>query len=204
MTQDVTNFHFDAAAHRYTLNGVVLPSVTGVLEDVGIIDYSHLPPETRNMALTRGSNVHLATQMDDEGDLDEASCPGLMPYVEAWRAAKRHLGIERFEPEWIERRGYHPTFGYAGTLDRKHGDMIIDLKTSEAPWWVRIQLAAYQSMVEKEAPNIVRRVAVALGGDRSFKVHEFGQREYRRDLNVFNAALLVMTEKQQNRRETRC
>ncbi len=191
---------FDAAAHRYSLDGKVLPSVTQVLEDVGIIDYSGIPWDTRQMALTRGSNVHLATQLDDEGDLDEESAGDLMGYVQAWRAARAHLKLDRFDH--IERRMAHTQFLFAGTTDREVGNVIVDLKTNEAPWWVRIQLAAYQCLAEHNgAESVTRRIAVELHPDCTFKIFEFGAREYRDDLQTFLAALRVRNEKQLNRRE---
>jgi len=190
--------HFDSVAHRYTLDGVVLPSVTQVLEDVGIIDYSGIPWDTRQMALTRGSNVHLATQLDDEGDLDEST--DLMPYVRAWRAARAHLKFDYFDH--IEHRMAHGQFLYAGTTDRELPGAIVDIKTNDAPWWVRIQLAAYQCLAEANgSPPITRRIAVQLHADETFKIFEFGAREYRDDLQTFLAALRVRNEKEMNRRE---
>jgi hypothetical protein len=54
--------HFDAAAHTYSVNGVVKPNVTSILEDVGIVDYSAVPAQNRELGLARGRVVHLITQ----------------------------------------------------------------------------------------------------------------------------------------------
>lgn len=194
------NFTFDPESHRYTVDGIVFPSVTSVLESVGIIDYSGIPSETRSMALQRGSNVHLATQFDDEGDLQEESVPGLMGYVRAWRAARKHLGVDKFDPQWIERRGFHKQFRYAGTMDRADGDFILDLKTNQAPWWVRIQLAAYQELYREELPNVTRRIAVELHPNESFTIFEFLQKDFRDDFQTFMAALRIHNEKEMQRR----
>ena len=200
-----SGLHFDHVSHRYKLDGRVLPSVTQVLENVGIIDYDGIPWETRQMALTRGSNVHLATQLDDEGDLDEDSVGDLMGYVKAWRAAKAALGITSFSH--IEKRMAHSGFRYAGTMDRMFkgpsgtGE-IIDIKTNTAPWWVRIQLAAYQCLaIANNLGAVSVRIAVELHPDGTFNAMMFGEREYRDDLQTFLAALRVMNEKELNRRE---
>ena len=70
------SLRFDPDSHLYRVDGIIVPSVTQVLEDVGIVDYSRLPGSTREMALRRGSAVHAACHYDDEGDLDETQLGG--------------------------------------------------------------------------------------------------------------------------------
>jgi hypothetical protein len=122
--------------HEYFWNGVRVPSVTEILEDVGIVDYSSIPFGVREMALQRGSDVHTATHYDDENDLEfdeelwlanpigyereyQRSGQGVAPtragYVAAWRKFRRETG---FVPELIEHQGYNKAYGFAGTLDR--------------------------------------------------------------------------------------
>jgi hypothetical protein len=185
--------------HTYRVDGVVLPSVTQVLEDVGIIDYSFLNPDDRAHYLQRGSAVHLATQLDDEGDLDEATVePAIAPYLEAWRAFRLKSG---FTPSRIEHRDYSQEYAYAGTLDRagtfasKPATIyILDIKTGTAPWWVRVQLAAYAAFFE--GPRKFPRFAVELHDDGTFRVsEEFPGRDWQKDFAVFTAALEVYRAK---------
>ncbi len=185
---------FDEPKHEYRVNGVVVPSVTQILEDVGIVDFSHIPPATRAMAMERGRLVHLATQLDDEGDLQEATLdPELLPYVQAWRNARR--GLEMGESfTLIEWRGHHAQFGYAGTLDRLYGSLLIDIKTNDAPDWTRIQLAAYAALVT-DKPMTLTRLAVELHRDETYRVAEYPARKWQADFNVFLAALTVYREK---------
>jgi len=56
--------------HSYWLNGQRVWSVTQILEESGVVDYSVIPPATRNMALKRGSAVHHLTYLDDMGGVD--------------------------------------------------------------------------------------------------------------------------------------
>ena len=127
----------DKATHTYRRGSVVLPSVTQVLEDVGIIDYSFLPGETRDAALERGRKVHTLTQYDDEGDLDESTVrPELMPYLDGWRKFRGESGIGQRQIILIEHAMMYE-FSYAGTVDRVFdGAFIVDIKTNAIPWWV--------------------------------------------------------------------
>jgi len=192
---------FDPDSHTYRVGGVVVPNVTSILEGVGISDYSRLAWDVRDRALRRGIAVHEATRYDDENDLDwntlDASLRG---YVEAWRRFRQET---QFKPELIEHRGYNPTYGYAGTLDRlgafPAGDKwIIDIKTGTMPWWVSIQLAAYAAFFEE--PRSYRRMAVALKSDGTYQVQEFPGKQWQEEFNIFLAALTVMRAKQERSR----
>ena len=186
-------FTFDETRHLYTLDGRPLLSVTQILERSGIVDYSFLPPATRNMALARGSAVHLATALDDEGDLDEAALdPILLPYLEGWRKFRRDTG---FSPDQIEHRGFHPQHKYAGTKDRrgtfpgKSSRFDLDIKCGQAQPWVWLQLAAYQAL--EPEPRTKLPYVVELPGDGTW-------REYPRPANwnfdlYFNYFLSCLT-----------
>jgi hypothetical protein len=88
---------FDAATHRYTLDGVPLPSVTGILEWAHLIDFSRIPQDIRSAALTRGTAVHQACHYYNEGDLDvagfEQDFPTYWPYLSAWITFRRDSGF---------------------------------------------------------------------------------------------------------------
>src|SRR5690606_3454689 len=182
-------FTFDEAKHECRLGGQVIPSVTQVLEAVGIIDYSYIPRETREMALERGSMVHRATEFDDAGDLDDETLdPILAPYVTANRRFRADVG---FEPELIEHRDFHRVYKYAGTLDRRgvalKRKIIVDYKTNLAEEWVRMQLAAYAGFFP--APSEFVRWCVELHSDSTYRIIEYQPAAWRRDFNDFLCAL---------------
>ena len=103
---------FDPSTHVYTVNGRVVPSVTQVLREAGLVDPSIYPPG----AAERGTAVHLACQLHDENDLDESSLdPVIIPYLNAW---KLFVSQNRFRATAIEQRICSLTHCYAGTLDR--------------------------------------------------------------------------------------
>lgn len=164
----MSTLEFDEASHTYRVDGVELPSVTTVLCDVGVIDYSHIPGPARAAALLRGRMVHVATHYDDEGDLDETTVdPAIMPFVEAYRRFRADSG---FRPELVERRGYNQTYRYAGTLDRTgwigSARVLVDIKTNCAERWVALQLAAYAAMFDQ--PRTYQRVCVELHDDTTY------------------------------------
>lgn len=104
---------FNEADHSYFLDGVRVPSVTGILKAEGFIDDRFFDEWSRD----RGSMVHLATHYDDLGELDEDSLdPVIVPYVEAWRRFKRESGfiVEASETGLASR-----VHRYAGTLDTR-------------------------------------------------------------------------------------
>lgn len=125
-------FTFDADTHTYRHDGVVYPGVTSVIR--GLIDYSMVNEEMLRIAAERGSYVHLATQLDDEGALDESSLdPQLIGYLDAWRLFRFEKG---FKPSAIERPLFHPLHRYCCTLDRTGNfaadkrDSIVEIKTT--------------------------------------------------------------------------
>lgn len=182
----VEPIHFDADAHRYTVAGRVLPSVTAVLSRVGLIDATWFTEG----AATLGTYVHEATRLHDLGSLDESTVDErVRPYLEAWH--KFRITVSAYiEPNWIERAVCDPVYGYAGTLDRiirlsvEPDHWLIDIKTGEPDRWHQLQTAAYAACV----PFAVRRATLYLRDDGNYR---FKTHLDRRDIDVFRAALTV-------------
>lgn len=187
----MSDLTFEESGHIYRVDGIVVPSVTQVLADVGIIDYSRIPAEDRERYLQRGKDVHIATHYDDEGDLDEAAFnEDLRGYLEAWRRFRAETG---FVPELIEYRGFHSVYRYAGTLDRT-GDwrgrkILLDMKTGNAAAFVELQLAAYAAFFK--SPAAFHRIGVEVHDDGTYRIQEFPCKDFWADFQVFVAALVV-------------
>jgi len=194
---------FAAETHEYRINGRLVPSVTQVLEAVGLIDYSHIPWQTRQMALERGRAVHEAIALDLAGDLDEESAGeiGILGYVRAARAARAALGI--LVPHAVEERVYHPRLDYAGTLDLRAGNILVDWKMNSAEYWVRFQLAAYAACLASAGNDsaihwggaLVRRICVELHEDGSYRLLEIPADSWLDDFETFRAALRIWRER---------
>ncbi len=162
----IAGLSFDDATHTYRFEGRVVPGVTGVLAPLS--NFDRVPPAVLAAASSFGSAVHLACELDDLGQLDEATLdPALLPYLQGWRAFSAE-----HEVRWvhIERQVYHPVMGYAGTLDRLglvDGLMtVLDIKSSVQLYpSVGPQLAAYQAAADVQT---VQRMGVQLKPDGSY------------------------------------
>jgi len=137
---------FDEEEHKYTVGERVLPSVTGLMGDFGIVNTEWYGYQAR----VRGTHVHKATEYYDEGDLNyEALDPIVKPFVDAYIKFSKESGVTL---EHSELRMYDHLNWYAGTLDRTgfiNGKRILfDIKTGTMPNWVHIQLAAYKRLLE--------------------------------------------------------
>lgn len=92
-------FTFDPVSHEGRMNGELWPSVTQLITHFGLVDYSGVPEETMERKRILGTNVHYATGLIDECDLDEEHqakhFPSTIPYLEAYR---KYRVQQPFEP----------------------------------------------------------------------------------------------------------
>lgn len=188
----MADLQFNAAAHQYTKDGVLVPNVTGVLEP--IIDYAGVPSSTLEFARALGTAVHIATELDDGDDLVEESVdPAVRPYLDAWRKFRHDTG---FIPTSIEEQVFSSRHWYAGTLDRQGpspengDDSLIDIKTtSKLMPSTGPQLAAYMEAKNYRKSNkIKRRYAVQLKPDGTYRLQEYADKA---DFSVFLACLTL-------------
>lgn len=186
----VAVFRFDAASHRYFLGDEELPSVSRIIRPLQ--DFSSVPSDVLAMKAALGTAVHLATELDDAGDLDEESLDdAVVPYLAAWRAFRSDTGAEFHA---IESRLYHPQLRYAGTLDRLatlrgRGTWLLDIKSgASVDPWVGVQLAAYRLLVEADGRRVDSVGAVQLCPDGTYRLHKFGHPD---DTRCFHGLLAV-------------
>lgn len=120
---------------RYLVDGVPTPSVTEILEAVGITSSRYYKPG----AAERGTAAHKMLE-----DYDVLGIPGEGLFFEAYlsflrKAEPKIIAIERFV--FVE----DPRYG--GTLDRVMEidgvTYVVDIKTGWPASWHEIQLAAY-------------------------------------------------------------
>lgn len=182
---------FDEPTHTYTLRGQVIPSVSSIIRS--LYDFSAIPPDVLKAKAALGTAVHVATELDDLGVLDEASVDGpVMPYLSAWRRFVSETGAK---VRAIECRMVSPSMHYAGTLDRivtiDGVDYLLDIKTTVAvDPAVGVQLAAYEMLCMGsgawESP--LRRAVVQVRDDGSYRLHEFNRTD---DARCFLGLLAV-------------
>ncbi|TBR16981.1 hypothetical protein EPO66_03635 [bacterium] len=114
--KEAIDLTFDKDSHSYKLNGVVIPSVTQILQKVGISDFSMVPADRLESARKFGSAVHLACELFDKGTLDECALDSnLWPYLDAWVSFKKEYALEFIS---IEKPITSVIYRVAGTPDR--------------------------------------------------------------------------------------
>lgn len=164
------SFHLEPIQHKYWLNGVMLPGITGMLKGCGYVDVEWMKPSAR----IRGSEVHKAIHYLNEGDLDWDSVPrGWAGYVHAYVKLGKDWNIV---PELCEVPLYHPGLGFAGTADIvgkvfDNVPAIIEIKTGPIKKWVPLQTIAQDMLLRPWEPGGVRRRrwAVQLNEDGTYK-----------------------------------
>ena len=165
---------FDPIAHRYTLDGAELPSVTHICRFLSYDDKSDRP-WLAEAAARRGTAVHEACTLLDYGEEPEET-PEIAGYLTAYR---RFLKDYRPEWTWMEHPMGSLSLGYAGTLDRcgtlYDGRLcILDIKTGNPrAAALRAQLTAYAALARAEGlPGDVRLYGLKLGKDGIYFLQE--------------------------------
>ena len=145
---------FDPVKHVYSLNGLIVPSVTQILSNVGKRpDFSRVDPEVLEAKRQLGTLVHEACMVLAEGDDLDWEALGLGEgYV---RGFKKFLVDTRFK---VERMEWHTIcrvdgIPYGMKIDIAglwNGEPYLgEIKTPEKAenWW-RLQTAGYQLGLE--------------------------------------------------------
>lgn len=177
---------FNAENHTYTDGGILIPSVTTVMDLIH--NYCGIPEKILERASERGTAVHLATELYDEGRLDMGSLSDeILGYVMGWMKFKSDTG---FQPEMIEYRVYSKKHRYAGTLDRTgliNGKLaIIDVKTTAQFYSAfGVQLGGYMNAYNEGTPakdKVKTRWVVKLSPDGDYKLQQYKDRS---DVSIF-------------------
>src|SRR3990167_5158183 len=193
----MADLQFDFEKHEYTVDGVLLPSVTQLLSEFGIQDFSNIPFDRLEYKRVLGTAVHLACQYLDEQVLDESSLSKeILPYVNAY---KKFCEITGFEPRHTELKMYSKKYRFAGTLDRqglfewkgKELESIIDLKcTWELYPSTAAQTAGYALLFEENFPaiKIKARFGLQLNQNGNYEIEEYTDAQ---DLQDFKACVIL-------------
>ena len=184
---------FKAETHQYFYQGVELPSVTGILKDMGLIDTQWFTDSSR----TRGSYVHTAIRYHIENTLDLSTIdPALMPYYDAFL---KFEADSNFKTEEAERPFVSETYRFAGTPDiigcLNGHNAIVDIKTGAPQPWTALQLAGYEILAKHPS---MERFSLQLTDDGKYKLTHHKDRS---DRGVFLAALAVYNWKHNNGRK---
>ena len=174
---------FDPIKHEYKWNDEVVYSCTQYLNMAGLVDARWFTEESRK----RGTAVHVATELLDEGRLEESMLhPLIRPYVEAY---KLFLVESGFKCELIEQMVFDEERRVSGTLDRtgtmSNKDVLIDIKTGTPSAWSKLQTAFYESVL----PKRYERYVLQLKATGKYKLHKYSNRN---DIKVFRSLVSVV------------
>jgi hypothetical protein len=163
---------FNEELHKYYVNGVEIPCVTRILQEGNFVDFSNIRESTLEASRKFGQAVHKATEYFDLGTLDiDILDPNLLPYLEGWKKFIKDYGLS-FGSQEIEQHLYSKIWHFAGTPDRFHEGLLIDLKSGLMYPSAELQTAGYQVLVEENIGKIKQRLGVQLvPGD--YKVSEY-------------------------------
>ena len=189
---------FDPVLHRYAIDGVVLPSVTQILQACGCYDFSMVPRDVLEHKREIGKALHLAVALDIDNDLVEESVhPEVLGYLRSWRSFRADLGLTDADFGYIEQPLAHHTYRFAGTPDMtlfmEKAWGVLDLHTAADlhPAWA-LQTAAYKELVNTNAKKgqskVQRRWALRLAENGTYKLDEHQDRS---DLAIFLAMYSV-------------
>ena len=180
---------FDEAAHRYTVDGVEVPSVTEVCRFLSY-DQKSDKPWLAKAAADRGTRVHAACAAIDYG-IDPEETEDISGYLKAYRRF-----LKDYRPDWegIEYTVGSAELGIAGTIDR-FGTLydgrrcILDIKTGsqlhDAP--LRAQLTGYKRLLALDRgfyPDYL--YALQLSKDGTYHL-----REVRQDDELLSACIFI-------------
>lgn len=192
LNPDCIEYRDDTHTYIHKPTGQTLQSVSQITGVLG--GYEGIDPHVLRYAANRGTAVHLAAQLHDEGDLDESTVDEtIIPYLSSWITFRDVTG---FNPTLREALVFHEQLHYCGRLDMigsfPNGDTaLIDIKTQRNPtpdkWGM--QLAAYAEAAKPEENPKYRAVVHLLpdGGYRYYKLdgHLYWKR-FRVCLDFFN------------------
>lgn len=165
----MNNLIFNELDHTYHLNGKLLKSVTQLLTEFGISDYSSVPDRYLIPACEFGKYVHECCEFIDLGVENEIQ-ENVKPWINQWVKFKKDYKINEFE--LIEEMLYSK-WGFAGTFDRFNGNALIDIKTCSYKPAHEIQTALYKILIEENHSKlkVKKRITVHLN-ENSYKVVE--------------------------------
>jgi hypothetical protein len=193
---------FNEEKHEYQLNGVVIPSVTQIINSV-LRPFEKINPAVLERAAWRGTCIHKMIELFELGTLDMSTVDHqFVPYLEAWKKFKAESGFE-VEQSLIERPMVHSVFRYGlkpdlvGMLGRNF--VVLDIKSGDIQIATALQTAAYQEGInnglfqgiDNTVPcdlRIRQRIALQLKDNGKYKMIKYTDRQ---DWNLFLSALSI-------------
>lgn len=167
---EMEGLEFDEVHHIYTLDGLIIPSVSNILEPLSAVKYERVDSRTLERAATRGTSVHNGIEnwikfgIEDVPEEHEG-------YFEAflkWWNANNPTVIAS------ELRMYHKFLRYGGTCDLlcliEDKLALIDFKTTYAvsDMTCSVQLEGYGQALATHGVKVDRKLILHLKKDGTY------------------------------------
>ena len=187
-----SEIEFNEKDHIYTKNGIVLPSVTQIMQPLYEQVYGKADMNASDNGKSKGKEIHRA--IDDYCefgmiDISEEYKPYLDNFI-------RYIDEHQYEVVASEVMLWHPVYGYAGKIDiivrnPKGEFVLIDNKTGDLqPKLHAVQLQAYTDMWSaNKMPEIAFKVALGLS-DKGYKEHRYDKYDTKAK-SVFDACYKI-------------
>jgi hypothetical protein len=180
---------FNPQNHTYGIDGVLIPSVTTILQDMGLIDTRYFTDYGRD----RGKLVHRIIHWHITYELDEDTIdPTLRPYFDAWLSFEKDTN---FICTAAEKPLFRLVYRFAGTPDYiglLNGiEAVIDGKSGGLYPSTALQLVGYEILAERP----LKRYALQLMETGKYKLTPYKERS---DRGVFLGCLAAYHWKQKN------
>ena len=123
---------FDDKSHEYKAGGIRVPSVTQIMEAVGMYrGLENIPKFVLKKAAERGHAVHSMIEYHAQGDLDESTIdPELAGYFNAYLLCRKEHPEIFDNLTHFEKKVHCEKLCYCGRYDAGGERIVIDYKTT--------------------------------------------------------------------------
>ena len=158
---------YDDDKHQYKLDGLILPSVTQIIQESGLINLEWVDRDLLEAKADLGRKVHSATELNDTNNLNTKDLhPTLKLYLDSWIKFRTDY---KFVLTEIELKLFHKLYRYAGRIDRvgllNKKLILVDIKSGTEQKTSAIQTAGYELLYnqdKKKGDQIKERMIVYL------------------------------------------
>lgn len=166
---------FEEKTHTYKLNGVVIPSVSSIMEPINAVKYDRVDSYTLDKAAQKGSAVHDAIENYIKFGIDDIPTEHrgyFDAFIDWWN---------EYKPVVVgsEIRIYHKLMRYGGTVDLLcyiNGELtLVDYKSTYvlSDMTCGVQLEGYAQAFASHGIRVQKKKILHLKKDGSFNVREY-------------------------------
>ena len=171
----VEGLEFDDRTHTYTLDGLVIPSVSAIMEPLSRVKYRGISERTLDRAAGKGTAVHNSIENWIKFEIEDIP-PEHAGYSDAFRE-----WWDRFRPVVVgsEVRICHRLMRYGGTADLvayiEDELTLVDYKSTYvvSDMTCGVQLEAYKKALESMGVKAERKKILHLKKDGKFEFRDY-------------------------------